>query len=83
MLTHIRTKGVIIEFMEQTKNWKNLENLLIYGIFEAKTFHTFDRDIRFEKKHSQKFSFFRPVNEKRRKSAGFQDFSKKKFLHGR
>ena len=44
MLTHIRTKGIIIEFMEQTKSWKNLENLLIYGIFEAKTFHTFDRD---------------------------------------
>ena len=29
---------------------------------------------KFQEIHSQCFSFFRPVNEKRRKSAGFQDF---------
>ena len=35
-----------------------------------------------EKKYFQKFSFVRPANEKRRKSAGFQDFSDFSFLHG-
>ena len=38
----------------------------------------FDRDIRVlgkKKKYFQKISFFRPANEKCRKSAGFQDFS--------
>ena len=34
------------------------------------------------KKNFQKFSFVRPANEKRRKSAGFQDFSEIFFLHG-
>ena len=37
----------------------------------------FDQDIKgfkFNKKHFQNFSFFRPVNEKRRKLVGFQDF---------
>ena len=45
----------------------------------------FDRDIRVlsqKKNIFKKISFVRPANEKRRKSAGFQDFSKKKFLHG-
>ena len=44
----------------------------------------FDRDIRVlsKKKYFQKFSFVRPANEKRRKSAGFQDFSEIFFLHG-
>ena len=38
----------------------------------------FDREIRVlseKKKKFQNISFFRPANEKRRKSAGFQDFS--------
>ena len=37
----------------------------------------FDRDkmVLSKKKYFQKSSFFRPVNEKRRKSAGFKDFS--------
>ena len=35
-----------------------------------------------KKKHFRKFSFVRPANEKRRKSAGFQDFSEIFFLHG-
>ena len=41
----------------------------------------FDRGIRIlSQKKIQKFSFVRPANEKRRKSAGFQDFLKF-FLH--
>ena len=43
----------------------------------------FDRDIRvLSEKKNQNFSFFQPANKKRRKSAGFQDFSDIFFLHG-
>ena len=44
----------------------------------------FDRDIRVLSKKNifKKMSFVRPANEKRRKLAGFQDFSKKFYLHG-
>ena len=35
-----------------------------------------------KKKYFKKISFFRPANEKRRKSAGFQDFPEIFFLHG-
>ena len=35
-----------------------------------------------KKIHFQKISFVCPANEKRRKSAGFQDFSEFFFLHG-
>ena len=45
----------------------------------------FDRDIRVlskKKIFSKKISFVRPANEKRRKSAGFRDFSEIFFLHG-
>ena len=44
----------------------------------------FDRDIRVlsKKKYFQNFSFFPAANKKRRKSAVFQDFSKKNFLYG-
>ena len=45
----------------------------------------FDRDIRVlsqKKNIFKKISFVRPANEKRRKSAGFQDFSEFFFLHG-
>ena len=44
----------------------------------------FDQDIRVlsQKKYFKNFDFFRPANEKRHKSAGFQDFSEFFFLQG-
>ena len=71
MLNHILNKGVIID---------HVESFFVKRSGKSADLQRFS--FRGQKDIFQIFHFFRPANEKRHKSAGFQDFSEFFFIHG-